>query len=154
MSRTTGLPKGSNSYGNRVSILPKFKHNALQILGRGTEHSATSKFHVGFGETRRNYSNSKNSLNSYNSQTLEIETISNKEIISAMEMISDLSILKKLADLNTRSQKYPKGTIDRNLYSMLLNDSIFYLAYDKLKSKPGNMTAGINPTTLDGISKE
>lgn len=34
---------------------------------------------------------------------------------------------------------------DRNLYQA---------AYDKLKSKPGNMTPGMTPTTLDGMSLE
>lgn len=77
--------------------------------------------------------------------------------------------LKKLADLNTRSlrQKYSQGlvVIDRNLYSMMLDQSIYktLLAYDKLKSKPGKLTPGIiyfkvagvpTKTTLDGISKE
>lgn len=33
-------------------------------------------------------------------------------------------------------------------------DRIYEIAYDKLKSNPGNMTQGINPTTLDGISHE
>lgn len=32
--------------------------------------------------------------------------------------------------------------------------SIYEIAYNKLKSKPGNMTPGITPTTLDGMSIE
>jgi hypothetical protein len=140
MPRTTGSPKGSNSYGDRVPIVPRYKN----ILERGTEYSATSKFNLGFGETRRyiSYTASQPTRGqatfSQESNTLRI----------------DLPILKKLADLNTRSHKYPKGVIDRNLYSMMLDESIYMLAYDKLKSKPGNMTAGINPTTLDGLSKK
>lgn len=31
---------------------------------------------------------------------------------------------------------------------------MYEIAYDKLKSKPGNMTPGITSTTLDGMSKE
>jgi len=84
---------------------------------------------------------------------LNTQAIVGQEFESGM-LRTDLTILKKLADLNTRSQKYPQGVIDRNLYSMMLDQSIYLMAYDKLKSKPGNMTPGINPTTLDGISKK
>lgn len=31
---------------------------------------------------------------------------------------------------------------------------LYAVAYEKLKSKPGNMTPGITPTTLDGFSTE
>lgn len=139
--RTTGLPTGSNSYGNRVSIVPKLK----SILERDTEYSAINRHNVSFGETRRFLSSGITDLSS-NSKELEY--------LKALELKKDLPILKKLADLNTRSRKYPQGVIDRNIYPMMLNESIFLLAYDKLKSNPGNMTAGINPTTVDGISKE
>jgi len=148
MPRTTGSPKGSNSYGDRVPIVQRYKH----ILGRGTEYSATSKLNVGFGETRRNISYTASCLG-------RIKKINNYSGLTPFNQDSttlrvDLPILNKLADLNTRSKKHPEGAIDRNLYAMMLEESIFMLAYDKLKSKPGNMTAGINPTTLDGISKE
>jgi hypothetical protein len=148
MPRTTGSPKGSNSYGDRVPIVPRYKH----ILERGTEYSATNKLNVGFVETRRNIS--------YTAPCLGIIK-KNKQIFftpghnpDSTTLRVDLPILKKLADLNTRSHKHPEGVIDRNLYAMMLDESIFLLAYDKLTSKPGNMTAGINPTTLEGISKD
>jgi len=31
---------------------------------------------------------------------------------------------------------------------------MFLIAYDRIKSKPGNMTKGLNPETLDGLSSE
>lgn len=34
----------------------------------------------------------------------------------------------------------------------MMNERMFEIAYYKLKSNPGNMTPGMNPTTLDGIS--
>ena len=40
------------------------------------------------------------------------------------------------------------------LYRLLYDKELFYAAYQKLKSKPGNMTPGITPTTLDGMSEE
>lgn len=44
--------------------------------------------------------------------------------------------------------------IDRNLISLLSNPKLLELAYNNIKSKPGNMTPGVNPETLDGISGE
>ena len=36
----------------------------------------------------------------------------------------------------------------------MYDPKLYELAYDKLKSKPGNMTPGVNPITLDGMSTE
>lgn len=44
--------------------------------------------------------------------------------------------------------------IDRNIYNMISNIDTLIYAYDNIKSKPGNMTPGVSPETLDGISKE
>ena len=64
-------------------------------------------------------------------------------------------LLKRLDDLRVHIQSHKPGTIDRNLYKdFMLNEDMFLVAYQKLKSKPGNMTPGINPTTLDGMSIE
>ncbi|KAH8163800.1 hypothetical protein CIB48_g4426 [Xylaria polymorpha] len=41
-----------------------------------------------------------------------------------------------------------------DIYDLMLNEKMFEIAYHKLKSNPGNMTPGISPTTLDGISTE
>lgn len=40
------------------------------------------------------------------------------------------------------------------VYSLMLTERMFEIAYRKLRSNPGNMTPGIKPTTLDGISSE
>lgn len=37
---------------------------------------------------------------------------------------------------------------------MATNVETLIYAYENIKSKPGNMTPGVNPETLDGISKE
>lgn len=39
-------------------------------------------------------------------------------------------------------------------YKQLFNPEIYQSAYDRLKSRPGNMTAGVDNETLDSISKE
>ena len=68
--------------------------------------------------------------------------------------IHEVNIINKLKDLHLRSEKYPNLPIDRNLYKLMCNIDILKLAYERLKSKPGQMTPGINPETLDGISIE
>lgn len=39
-------------------------------------------------------------------------------------------------------------------YQGLFDDQIYKIAYERLKSKPGNMTLGTDEETLDGISVE
>lgn len=47
----------------------------------------------------------------------------------------------------------PKNDFKVNdIYKLMYNVRMYEIAYDKLKSNPGNMTSGINPITLDGIS--
>jgi nicotine oxidoreductase len=66
---------------------------------------------------------------------------------------SGINVLNRLDDLRKYSMKHPDKKIDRNLYKTFILNSTFYLAaYEKLKSKPGSMTPGINPSTLDGMS--
>lgn len=42
----------------------------------------------------------------------------------------------------------------RDIYNLMYNKTLYEIAYQNLKSKPGNMTPGITPTTLDGFSTE
>jgi len=63
-------------------------------------------------------------------------------------------IINKLNNLHKRAKEKPDSLIDRNLYSLICKVDMLKLAYENLKSKPGNMTPGINPETLDGISTE
>jgi hypothetical protein len=52
------------------------------------------------------------------------------------------------------SKSNPNFIFRDKLYKIIYDRKIFQIAYDKLKSKPGNMTPGILPTTQDGISIE
>jgi group II intron reverse transcriptase/maturase len=58
-----------------------------------------------------------------------------------------------LAILRAKNLKNPQW-INRDLYRLLYNPSLHILAYERLKSKPGNMTPGTDGTTLDGFSRE
>jgi group II intron reverse transcriptase/maturase len=63
-------------------------------------------------------------------------------------------IPSKLLSLSQWCVQNPTKVVDRSLYSIMLDPRMFEIAYAKLKSKPGNMTPGIVPTTLDGMSLE
>lgn len=68
---------------------------------------------------------------------------------------SSINVLSRLYDLNLRSKEFPNLPIDRDLYkTFILNKDMFLLAYNRLKSKPGMMTPGLSPRTLDGLSSE
>ena len=68
---------------------------------------------------------------------------------------SSINVLSRLRDLRYRSENHPTLPIDRDLYkSFILNKDMFLIAYNRLKSKPGMMTPGISPRTLDGLSSE
>ena len=60
------------------------------------------------------------------------------------------NVFDRLNKLNQESKN--SKPVDRTLYSLVCNLDMLKLAYENLKSKPGNMTPGITPETLDGIS--
>lgn len=66
----------------------------------------------------------------------------------------EVKIIKKLEDLFLRSKSNPDMLIDRDLYKLVCDVNLLRVAYDRLKSKPGQMTPGVNPETLDGMSSE
>lgn len=59
--------------------------------------------------------------------------------------------LRKIAKL---CKDNPKFIVTDKLYRLLYDKDLFLIAYNKLKSNPGNMTPGIMPTTIDGMSNE
>lgn len=68
---------------------------------------------------------------------------------------SSTNVFSRLNDLHNRSKEKPDLPIDRDLYkSFILNKDMYLLAYNNLKSKPGMLTPGISPKTLDGLSSE
>lgn len=62
--------------------------------------------------------------------------------------------LRKIQRINELCIDNKEFIVTDKLYRLLYDKEMFYAAYNKLKSKPGNMTQGITPTTLDGISIE
>lgn len=78
--------------------------------------------------------------------------LSNRNYSTGSAMVSETNVTQKLKNLYERSLKFNSEPIDRDLYKLLCNTDILSIAYNKLKSKPGQMTPGINPETLDGMS--
>lgn len=62
-----------------------------------------------------------------------------------------LGKIRKIKELCSLNKEF---VVKDKIYRLLYDKELYYAAYHKLKSKPGNMTPGINPTTLDGISEE
>lgn len=67
---------------------------------------------------------------------------------------ADTKFPKKFMKLAEFCKNNPDNTVPDNLFSLLRNPELYLIAYNKLKSNPGNMTPGIRPQTLDGISME
>jgi len=63
--------------------------------------------------------------------------------------------MDRLKSLNDRSKNFQRDRIDRKLYTeFMLSNEFLLLAYNRIRSKPGNMTPGVTPETLDGFSLE
>jgi len=58
-----------------------------------------------------------------------------------------LTRLEVIRKLNARRE-----WINHGLYKLLLDKDMYVLAYERMKSKPGNMTPGTDGDTLDGFS--
>ena len=65
-----------------------------------------------------------------------------------------MTIIEKLNNLHDWSKSNPHSQVDRKLYSLLCKVETLLLAYNNIKSKPGNLTPGVLPETLDGMSME
>ncbi|MDQ3929246.1 MAG: reverse transcriptase domain-containing protein [Chloroflexota bacterium] len=63
-----------------------------------------------------------------------------------------ISACDALDILRTTNRTTPTW-INRQLYRLLYNPTLHVLAYERLKSKPGNMTPGSDGKTLDGFSR-
>lgn len=62
--------------------------------------------------------------------------------------------LNKIQKINELCNENKSFIVKDKLYNIMYNKDVYFAAYHKFKSKPGNMTPGIVPTTLDGISDE
>ena len=61
---------------------------------------------------------------------------------------------REVLDIIRRKNQANPEAVNQNLYRLLYNPSLHILAYEGIKSKPGNMTPGTDGETLDGYSIE
>jgi hypothetical protein len=66
--------------------------------------------------------------------------------------ITQINVESKLNKLSVIAAKKP--IITDNLYKLLCNINTLQYAYENIHRKPDNMTNGVSPKTLDGISEE
>uniref|UniRef100_UPI00237ABB70 hypothetical protein n=1 Tax=Schizosaccharomyces osmophilus TaxID=2545709 RepID=UPI00237ABB70 len=67
----------------------------------------------------------------------------NKETISL-----GMAKLLELTKINTQDHQ----TMNENVITIIKDVDVLIIAYNKIKNKPGNITAGVNKETLDGIN--
>src|SRR5437588_12736485 len=60
-----------------------------------------------------------------------------------------LERLEHLGKLNSNRQ-----WVNHEIYRLMYKEDLYIVAYERIKSKPGNMTAGTDEETLDGFSLE
>ncbi len=60
-----------------------------------------------------------------------------------------LERLEHLRKLNGNRQ-----WVNNDLYRLMYREDLYIVAYERIKSKPGNMTPGTDEETLDGFSLE
>ena len=65
------------------------------------------------------------------------------------ESYKTLQRLERLRQLNT-----DRNWINSNLYRLMYKEELYILAYERMKSAPGNMTPGTDGKTIDGFSKQ
>jgi hypothetical protein len=57
--------------------------------------------------------------------------------------------LEAIRKLNARSE-----WVNSDLYRLLFKPELYVLAYERIKSKPGNMTPGADQETIDGFGMD
>jgi retron-type reverse transcriptase len=60
-----------------------------------------------------------------------------------------LERIERLRKLNSA-----KGWVNDDLYRLMYREDLYIIAYERIKSKPGNMTPGTDGATIDGFSLE
>src|SRR2546426_786436 len=60
-----------------------------------------------------------------------------------------LERLERLRKLNSN-----RHWVNHDLYRLMYKEDLYIVAYERIKSKPGNMTPGTDEETLDGFSLE
>lgn len=116
--------------------------NGVPVVGLGWGPKGDRKYPL-------NLNSQHNGFRYYSNAVLPVSTKREKDKYTAK------------GDLPRRFEKLikicatPKDGLKLNdIYKLMFNARMYEVAYKKLKSQPGNMTPGIIPTTLDGMSMD
>lgn len=84
------------------------------------------------------------------------KSVAVNNIVSMRQYSTDVQpkVFTKLDSLTKYSINNINNVIDRKIYNILCDPYFLEYAYETIKSKPGNMTPGVTPETLDGINWE
>jgi hypothetical protein len=162
ISKNVGLPKGPKTYGNGVAIVPDCSPLAFS---RGARYGRPNSLRKGSVTVylicnRSQYSTGCTTLkdaDASHQRSLPSKTtslINLDDNLLSTQAASESHVLNKLQSLKKRAESFPNLPIDRDLMQILCQPEFLMMAYDNIKSKPGNMTPGVTPETLDGINKE
>lgn len=119
------MPTARKGHGNRRIVIPL----ASQDVNKRWRSSSTMGRILGIGVCM------------YSSTAGSSSTVST----------DGLGRIQKIYELCSNNKNF---IVKDKLYKILYDKQLYQVAYDKLKSKPGNLTPGIIPTTLDGMSEE
>lgn len=64
------------------------------------------------------------------------------------------NVANAIDSLALHCSEKPDMVVDRKLYKMLCSEKFIIIAYNQIKSRPGNITPGIVNETLDGINND
>ncbi len=78
----------------------------------------------------------------------------NKTYYSTNNAMTEVKVIRRLKELHRKCVDSPNTIVNSRLYKLICDKDLLNIAYNKLKSKPGQMTPGISPVTLDGMSNE
>lgn len=133
----TGLPKGSNSYCSSL-------YETISYYRQRNSGSTCV-------ELNRPIYDSSNS--GWKGSTVA-PLLFKRTYVSGGDQKEKFNVGLKLNKLAKISDSLENKKIDRGLYNIVSNIDTLLYAYDNIKSKPGNMTPGVTPETLYGISRE
>lgn len=121
-----GLPKGSDPYGNGVPVVPAAVPTPM--ISRNSLYGLSNVKRRGRGTV--------------------FETPPTRYYSTDVQN----NVISKLESLTRYCKNKNHQPVDRNLFGILKDPHFLELAYNNIKSKPGNMTPGVTPETLDGIN--
>lgn len=89
----------------------------------------------------------RNKISNIRQYSTKVKGSSNKFVVDSMPAGMD-----KLQQLIANNANNKCGAVNTNIMQIMSDIDVLIAAYARIKSKPGNMTPGIDTETLDGIS--